>query len=544
MASVMATPASTGLVLGRFRPLRPLGSGGSGSVWLARDETTGEEVALKIVAREGKSALRAEREATAAGRLRHPAAPRVHAIGHDDDHVYLAHEYVPGRTLRDAIRAGAVDDGTAVEAAAQLLEVLAHAHARGIVHRDVKPSNVLLAAADDVSVKLLDFGLARMDTADTLTAVGDVPGTLAYIAPERLAGEPASPASDVWSVGVVLWEALAGEHPFWRASLVESARAIEEGAPPLRTLRPDLPKPLLAAVDRALSADPARRPRADRLAETLRDARRRRARTTPPRERGLGVALRARLAPVGLAALAAGVGAASLPFYPRGWALALAALAGLAALARPRLGLAVALAAPLLPLGNHSQALAVIYALVALAWLAAFARDPLAGLLPVLGAVLAPFAAVALLPLAAAVLVRSAWRRGLAVAGGVVVAAVAAGVRGEALPLTGDDPPAALGVAASEDLAATATALRAAAAAEPGLLVAGIVLAAAAAALPFACARGAWALAGWGAATLAAALVPVGSVDALPVALAVWITCLVVWLVGRLPPGGADENAS
>jgi Protein kinase domain len=544
MASVMATPASTGLVLGRFRPLRPLGSGGSGSVWLARDETTGGEVALKIVARDGKAALRAEREAAAAGRLRHPAAPRVHGIGHDDDHVYLAHEYVPGRTLRDAIRGGAVDDATAVEVAAQLLEVLAHAHARGIVHRDVKPSNVLLADEEGVAVKLLDFGLARMDTADTLTAVGDVPGTLAYIAPERLAGEPASPASDVWSVGVLLWEALAGEHPFWRPSLVESARAIEEGAPLLGTLRPDLPKPLLAAVDRSLHADAAQRPRADRLASTLRDARRRRPRPAPPRERGLGAALRPRLAPAGLAGLAGGLGAAALPFYPTGWALAFAAAAALAALARPRFGLAVALLAPVLPLGNHSQALAVVYGVLALAWLAAFARDPLAGLLPILGAVLAPFAAVALLPLAAAALVRSAWRRALAVAGGVAVAAVSAGIRGEPLPLTGDEPPSTLGVAGSEDVAATATALWDAAAAEPGLVVAGCALAAAAAALPYARARGAWALAAWGAATLAAALVPVGTVEALPVVLAVWVTCVAVWLEARLPARGARQGGS
>src|ERR687886_995422 len=247
------------LVLGRYRPLRPLGSGGSGSVWLARDEQSGLDVALKIVPREGKAAARAEREAAAAARLRHPACIRAYAFARDPRHVYIAYEYVPGRTFREALRAGELDDARAVEAAAQVLDGLAHAHATGILHRDVKPSNVLLAHGDEVSVRLLDFGLARMREAETLTGTGDVPGTLAYIAPERLAGEPGAPASDVWGVGVLLWEALAGFHPFWQGSLLETARGIEAGAPALETVRPDLPRPLLVAVDRALSLDPERR---------------------------------------------------------------------------------------------------------------------------------------------------------------------------------------------------------------------------------------------------------------------------------------------
>src|SRR5205085_451899 len=123
------------------------------------------------------------------------------------------YEYTPGRTFREALRAGELDDATAIAAAVQMLEGLAHAHARGIVHRDVKPSNVLMADGERISVRLLDFGLARLPQAETLTAAGDVPGTLAYISPERLGGEPATPAADVWAVGVLLWEALAGRHP-------------------------------------------------------------------------------------------------------------------------------------------------------------------------------------------------------------------------------------------------------------------------------------------------------------------------------------------
>src|SRR5213080_5411111 len=114
------------LVLGRYRPLRPLGSGGSGSVWLARDEHNGLDVALKIVPREGKAGSRAEREAEAAARLRHRSCQRAYGFGRDSQHVYIAYEYTPGRTFREALRAGELEDATAVEAAVQMLEGLAH----------------------------------------------------------------------------------------------------------------------------------------------------------------------------------------------------------------------------------------------------------------------------------------------------------------------------------------------------------------------------------------------------------------------------------
>src|SRR5215212_2704319 len=192
------------LILGRYRPLRPLGSGGMGHVWLARDERSGLDVALKMVAREAK----------AAAALRHPRCQRIYSLARDRGHVYIAYEYVPGRTMREALTAGELGDREAVEVAAQVLEALAHAHGRGIVHRDVKPSNVLLAEgstaqAAEIDVRLLDFGLAQMAEFDTLTALGDIPGTLAYISPERLQGTTATAAADVWAVGVLLWEALA-----------------------------------------------------------------------------------------------------------------------------------------------------------------------------------------------------------------------------------------------------------------------------------------------------------------------------------------------
>src|SRR5918999_1912778 len=333
----MATPATglptTDLVLGRYRPLRPLGSGGSGSVWLARDERRGGDVALKIVRREGKAASRAEREAKAAARLRHERCLRSQAFAIDDNHVYIAYEYVSGCTLREAAREGRLDDWETVEAAAQILEGLAHAHERGIVHRDVKPANVLLAEEDGVSIRLLDFGLALFEEADTLTAAGDVPGTLAYISPERLRGREAGAPADVWAVGVLLWEALAGRHPFWASSPLETARKIDDGAPSLRSLRPDLPPLLIKAVDRALSRDPGRRPNAARLASALRSASRQRLterRPQPPiltRWPSAESCLAA-----GLAALAAGWTASSIPFFPTSWSWMIAAAASVVTL--------------------------------------------------------------------------------------------------------------------------------------------------------------------------------------------------------------------
>src|ERR1051326_4392297 len=179
-----------------------------GHVWLARDDHSGLDVALKIVAREGKAGSRAEREARAAAALRHERCQRIISLARDASHVYIAYEYVPGRTLREAIRTKELDDHAVVEVAAQIAEALAHAHRRGIVHRDVKPSNVLLAEGDWIDARLLDFGLAQMAEFDTLTAYGDVPGTLAYISPERLRGQTATPAAGVWAVGGLVWEAL------------------------------------------------------------------------------------------------------------------------------------------------------------------------------------------------------------------------------------------------------------------------------------------------------------------------------------------------
>jgi len=517
-----AAPAVTGiqLVLDRYRPLRPLGSGGSGSVWLARDERTGLDVALKIIAREGKAAARAEREAAAAAHLRHPACLRAYGFGRDSRHVYIAYEFVPGRTYREAMRAGELKDEQAIEACAQVSDGLAHAHAAGILHRDVKPSNVLLMDGDRVSARVLDFGLAQMTDAETLTEAGDVPGTLAYISPERLAGGDATPAADVWAVGVMLWEALAGRHPFWRGSMLETARAIEAGARPLAQLRPDLPKRLLRLVDSALSTNPARRPTARELADALRGAAP--SGSTPRPAFGLPPRVEAGQALTAvLAAILAGWTSSALPFYPHGWPVGLALAAATVTLFRERAGIALALAVPVLPLGNISLGLALLYIALAAGWLLVTWREPRATLLFVVGPLLAPVAALGLLPLAAT-RVRAAPLRVLAVAIGVLTAALAAGIRHAALPLVGGPAPLGIGVAGARDPFDVAGSLARAAGAHPSLLLETCALALVALALPHARARGRWAAAGLGAGMIVLTVAAVPSAAALPLLLSAW----------------------
>jgi serine/threonine-protein kinase len=473
MGKALARIPEPELALGRYRPLRPLGSGGSGSVWLARDERTGLEVALKIVPVEGKAGARAEREAEAAARLRHPSCLRAYAFGRERGHVFIASEYAPGRTFRDALRAGKLSDGEAVEACAQLAEGLAHAHGRGVLHRDVKPANVLLVDGPSVSVRLLDFGLAAFAEAHTLTAQGDVPGTLAYISPERLAGDASTAAADVWSVGVMLWEALAGKHPFTRPSLRETGDAIDAGAPSLATERPDLPKGLVAAVDRALSPDPRRRPTAAQLADALRDAKPKpKPRAKPKRAPSVSETQSLTRLAVGAAAgVYAGASAALIEFWPAGFPLAFAALATLVAFARPAVGVLFALAIPVFPLGNLSLGLAIAYGVVACAWLVAARRREL-------------------------------------VAATAVVLLYGAARPPDAIAREDDPVAAALEVATTLDPAAWRLA---------------VVAALVAAAVPYV--RTPWQIAFWGAAGLAAAALPNPGVPAWPLVAFAWAAC-------------------
>jgi hypothetical protein len=435
--------------------------------------------------------------------------------------------------MRQAMRAGRLDDKAAIETAAQVLEALAHAHERGITHRDVKPSNVLLAEGGGISVRLLDFGLAQLAEEEPLTATGDVPGTLAYVPPERLVhGESGGPPADVWAVGAMLWESLSGWHPFWNGSLLDTAKRIESGAPPLAQARPDLPKPLCSLVDRMLALDPAARPSAALLAHELRDAfaERQRRRKTRPTIPALNVPLR--LAAPAAAALFAGWTAAEVPFFPTLFAPLFALLAGALTLVRPRLGLAFTLVVPVLPLGNVSSGLALVYAAVACAWLALSWRAPRQGLFLALGPLLAPVLALGFLPLAAQG-IDSRARRALQVAAAVLLAAVVAGLRHASLPFTGASPPKGLGITGSGDALAVVEALVHGLQAHPALLLEAGVLAAAAVAIPYARERGLWAIAGLGAGLMACALLPMPAVAAAPLVIAAWGTSIGLALQAR-----------
>jgi len=518
-------------------------------VWLARDERTGLDVALKIVPREGKRAPRAAREVEAASRLRHERCVRSYDFGGDDGHVYIAYEYVPGRTLRDALRNGAVTDRDAVEIAAQVLDGLAHAHARGIVHRDVKPSNVLVEDDRRISIKLLDFGLAQFDEADTLTAVGDVPGTLAYISPERLHGAEASAASDIWSVGVMLWEALASQHPFWGVPLPQVAATIEAGAPPLAHERPDLSKRLLAVIESALEVEPSRRPRAAVLAAELREAlnaprREKRPRQATPRRRprlrlrpkpeAVPVALEARVLPAALAAVTAGIGGSLLPFWTPGLLALLVIGAALATVWMPRLGLGLALVAPLFPFGNLSAGAATAYGVVALALLVLGWRDARAGLAFVAASFLVPFGGVALVPLAVQP-ARGVLRRAIHAALAVFTAALVVGLRGGDLPLTrshvGD-----LGITGSDHAGTVAQALLTTLRDNQAIVSTAVVVALSAASLPFARRRGRLGVACLCLGQAASVLLAARSLAPTPIVLGSWLLCgLLVLRTGRTP---------
>jgi len=544
-SSAVEPVSSNGLVLDRYRPLRPLGSGGSGSVWLVFDELSGEKFALKIIPREGRAAPRAEREAEAATTLRHPHCLRAYGLETDDKHLYIPYEYVPGDTLRQALRTHQLGDEGAVEAAAQVLEGLAFAHARGIVHRDVKPSNVLLAQDDRVSVRLFDFGLALMADADTLTAVGDVPGTLAYISPERLHGEEAGPAADVWAVGVLLWEALAGHHPFWRTSPLETGEEIKTGAPSIREARPDLPDGLIDSVDAALSVDPELRPAASTLAIDLRDAWQERVRRRAPartRARLDRRKLAERVAPPALAGVAVAWIASALPFYPAYWPGLLAALAAAVSLVRPRLGLAFALAVPVFPLGNISSGLALLYAALALCWFVVSWRDARWGLLFCSGMLLGPLALLGLAPLVA-LRARGFARRFLQAGAAVLFAGAVAAIRGVPVPFAETTAPS-LGIAGSgsEHPLAVAQAIWAWLLAVPALGLEALVLAAAAALIPLAVRGSDLTIAMFAAAVLTATLVAAPASSALPLVLTGWAIYVTVTVMSRRRPREAGER--
>ncbi|WP_109034505.1 serine/threonine-protein kinase [Streptomyces rubrogriseus] len=259
----MVTEGAGGRVIaGRYRLHERLGRGGMGIVWRATDQLLAREVAVKALPLdETLSATEARRrrertlrEARAVAQLRHPHVIVVHDVVEDDERAYMVMELVDGGSLADRVLArGPVDAVEAARIGVALLDALDTAHASGILHRDVKPSNVLVA--DDGRVVLTDFGVAQVAGATTLTESGSFVGSPEYTAPERMSGAGTGPESDLWSLGVLLCAVLSGASPFHRDSLggVLHAVVTEEIRPPAQA------GPLLPVVRGLLERDPRRR---------------------------------------------------------------------------------------------------------------------------------------------------------------------------------------------------------------------------------------------------------------------------------------------
>jgi eukaryotic-like serine/threonine-protein kinase len=269
-------PGGPRTVLGRYRLERRLGAGGFGVVWLAWDEHLEREVAVKAIPREGEDE-RVEREARAAARLNHPGIVSLYELVSDEHETYLVSELVQGRTFRELMRAGALSDRDVARIGGALCEALDHAHSQGVIHRDVKPENVMVVAEPAAGAgfaKLADFGVAHVASGDPITRTGDVVGTLAYMAPEQAEGAAVDPAADVYSLALTLFEAWTGENPVKGPTPAATARNLARPLPLLAEERPDLPPELVELVDDALEHDPALRPPPAKLGRELHRAER------------------------------------------------------------------------------------------------------------------------------------------------------------------------------------------------------------------------------------------------------------------------------
>ena len=242
----------------RYEIIGLLGRGGMGKVYRARHLTLRKELAIKVLAvGTADFEARFEREARAIARLDHPNCVRVVDYGRSGGYHFIAMELLAGETLGSALRAGPLSVVRALHVARGVLGALGHAHRNGILHRDVKPENIVLANGRPV---LIDFGLAALCDEASMTGAGMCLGSPSYIAPERLLGRRFDGRTDLYAVGVILYEMLAGVRPFNGRSPEETMNlALRRPARPLRALRRDLPRGLDLVVQRALAKEPERR---------------------------------------------------------------------------------------------------------------------------------------------------------------------------------------------------------------------------------------------------------------------------------------------
>ncbi len=253
-------------VLDRFRIEERIGSGGFGTVYRAWDERLQRPVAVKVIDRD-QGAPRVLREAQAVARLAHRNIATLYELATDGERSFLVSELIEGETLRALGRRGELSDHLVAKVGADAAAALTHAHRGGVVHRDVKPENILVASGGEA--KLVDFGIARIAGERTLTATGGVVGTLAYMAPEQADGLRPGPTADVYSLALTLYECFGAEHPLLREGPAATARAIGEPIVPLSAVRPELPAALTDVIDACLDPDPELRPLASELEAIL-----------------------------------------------------------------------------------------------------------------------------------------------------------------------------------------------------------------------------------------------------------------------------------
>jgi len=259
----MARARTDTRLAGRYELGAVIGRGGMGEVRAGTDHRLGRPVAVKLLradlADDPKIRARFEAEARSAARLSHPNVVGVFDTGEQDGRPFIVMERLPGDTLADEIARGPLPPDAARHMAVQMLAALEVAHDAGLCHRDVKPGNVLRADGD--VWKVADFGIAKStEAAVDLTSTGGLIGTPAYLAPERIEGRPATPASDLYSAGVVLYETLSGRKPFEADTPLAVAQMVRDQLPePLHALRPELDPALVDTIERAMDKDPARR---------------------------------------------------------------------------------------------------------------------------------------------------------------------------------------------------------------------------------------------------------------------------------------------
>ena len=255
-----------------------IGGGGMADVYKARDCLLNRPVAVKILHEEFKQDKefvdKFQREAQAAARLSHPNIVNIYDVGVADGDHYIVMEYVPGRTLKDRIRQeGHLSVSESLRVAREIAEALAHAHANNLVHCDIKPHNILMMA--DGHAKVADFGIARAVTESTMTYSGNVIGSVHYFSPEQAKGTMITPKSDVYALGVVLYEMLTGKLPFTGDNPVSIAvKHLQEEPVPVRQIDPAIPPVVEAIVSKAMSKDPAMRPTSAELVQDISQAER------------------------------------------------------------------------------------------------------------------------------------------------------------------------------------------------------------------------------------------------------------------------------